>query len=386
MSAAAKVLCPGSRSGPGLRDLAKRNSADTAPRFLSAPELMSPGTGVVLPQLAGIQPELQWVSDDRSLVTLAKRLLELGIAVPGDWPRCGKNPSKYLMATVRRWIERYGASQIRRRFDLHVTVSDTILAYPDRDAEDGKLFLVVDPESAGYVVLKPCFELLESVERQLPATLFRCLVSSLNHWLRVYDYRDAEDRVELLREWATADGNPEEYELPDLDGCTPKCVSERALSVCAIKRLEAETNNAVARGILPAMLRLHDVAKRSKHPKMTEEIREELSDCNPPLPCLLAAFSEHDAVEACFDEEAQSALEMEPQPNLIIPVNVKDSASVRSAFRALRGFCQTVAAASKLMDLLPGNETFVFQEEGNECSSEDRHQPHLPPEAGNSSV
>jgi hypothetical protein len=119
---------------------------------------------------------------------------------------------------------------------------------------------------------------------------------------------------------------------------------------------------------------------------MTEEIREELSDCNPPLPCLLAVSSEHDAVEACFDEEAQNALEMEPQPNLIIPVNVKDSASVRSAFRALRGFCQTVAAASKLMDLLPGNDTFVFQEEGNECSSEDRNQPHLPPEAGNSSV
>ncbi len=174
MAAAAKVLCSGSRSGSSVRELEKRNTADTAPRFLSAAELMRPGTGVVLPQLAEIQAELQWVSDDRSLVTLARRLLELGIAVPEDWPTCGRNPSKYLIATVRRWIERYGASQIQRRFDLHVTVSDAILAYPDKDVEDGKLFLIVDPESAGYVVLKPCFELLESVERQLPTTLFRC--------------------------------------------------------------------------------------------------------------------------------------------------------------------------------------------------------------------
>src|SRR5258708_13240785 len=131
---------------------------------------------------------------------------------------------------------------------VRVTVSDTILAYPDRHAEDGKLFLIVDPESAGYVVLKPCFELLESVERQLPATLFRCLVNSLNRWLRVYDYRDAVDHVELLREWATADGNPEEYELPDVEGCTPKCVRERALSVRAISKLKAKTNNPAVRG------------------------------------------------------------------------------------------------------------------------------------------
>jgi hypothetical protein len=49
MSAAAKVLCPGSRSGSSVRKLAKRNTADTAPRFLTAAELMSPGAGVVLP-------------------------------------------------------------------------------------------------------------------------------------------------------------------------------------------------------------------------------------------------------------------------------------------------------------------------------------------------
>ncbi len=140
------------------------------------------------------------------------------------------------------------------------------------------------------------------------------------------------------------------------------------------------------RAILEAMLRLDALSRRNRSPTITEKIREAISDCNPPLPCLLAVFSVHDAVEGCFDEEAQSALEMEPQPNLIIPIDVGDSASVRSAFRALRGFCQTIAAASRLIDLMPGNENFVFQEEGNERSPEERNQPHFPPEAGNPSL
>ncbi len=45
------------------------------------------------------------------------------------------------------------------------------------------------------------------------------------------------------------------------------------------------------------MLRVNAVSKRFRRPKMPERIQEELSDCNPLLPCLLAVFSEHDAVE-----------------------------------------------------------------------------------------
>jgi hypothetical protein len=248
---------PACRCSPGVRKLEKWNPANTAGRFVTTPELMPPGTGVVIPELGDLQPELQWVSDDRSLVTLAKTLLEPEIAVPRDWSLSRKDPSKYLATTVRRWIERYGGKQIRRRFDLHLTIADTILAYPDRNAAHGKLFLIVDPESAGYVVLKQSFELLESVQPHLPATLFDYLVGSLNRWLRVYDYRDAEDHVEMLREWASVDGSPDEYELPNVETCTPKCVKERSLGICSIKRIQTETSNATVRGILAAMLRLH---------------------------------------------------------------------------------------------------------------------------------
>jgi hypothetical protein len=349
-------------------------------------DLMPRGTGVILPQLARIEPELQWVSDDRSLVTLAKTLVELGIGDPHDWAGCGKNPGKYLVTTARRWSEKHGASLVRRRFDLQLTISDTVLAYPDRHAEDDKLFLVVDPESAGYVVLKPCLELLEAVHPRLPSTFFHTLIGSTNEWMRTYDYRDAEEHLEVLEEWARMDSNPGDYELPDVEGCRPKSLKESPLSNCTTRKMLATTDDPLVRRILAAMLRIDAISKQYRRPKMTASMLEELNDCNPPLPSLLAVFSEHDAVEGCFDEEAQTAYEMEPQPNLIIHMDVASKASVRNAFESLKGFCRTMAAAVSLIDVMPGNQNFVFQDSDHECSPENRDQPHLPAEERNSAL
>jgi hypothetical protein len=91
-----------------------------------------------------------------------------------------------------------------------------------------------------------------------------------------------------------------------------------------------------------------------------DDIGERLSDCNPPLPCLLALFAEADAVEAAFTEEADGMLEVTPEPNLIIPCDPTSTESVRHAFHVLGVACETIAAASKVIDLMPGNDKWVI--------------------------
>jgi hypothetical protein len=66
--------------------------------------------------------------------------------------------------------------------------------------------------------------------------------------------------------------------------------------------------------LLRAVLELRAIARRAERPEFTEEMGEQLMDSNPPLPCLLAAFSQADAVVGCFDDEAQTAMETTPQP------------------------------------------------------------------------
>src|SRR5205814_10636085 len=138
-------------------------------------------------------------------------------------------------------------------------------------------------------------------------------------------------QAESLREWAGSDEHPDGDEVANGERCTPKSLKGHTLGIDGITKVLPATADPAIRRMLRAMLRLNAVAKRYRRPKMTEQIQEELNDCNPPLPCLVAVFSEHDAVEGCFDEESQTAYEMEPQPNLIIPMDIKNAASVKCA-------------------------------------------------------
>src|SRR5208337_5585492 len=99
------------------------------------------------------------------------------------------------------------------------------------------LYLIVDPEAAAFAVLRPTLEFLEKIHPRLPATFFTHFVGSLNRWVRVYDYHDAEERVEMLREWYEDEANLEQYEVPDVEGCVPKCLKERPLSLRSLSEL-----------------------------------------------------------------------------------------------------------------------------------------------------
>ena len=106
---------------------------------------------------------------------------------------------------------------------------------------------------------------------------------------------------------------------------------------------------------MQAALDLTKISRRLRRPEISEETREALMDSNPPLPALLISFKRHDAVSACFDDESQAFLEASPEPNLIVEIDPTDRGGVRRAFDMLAVLCDTMAAASRLAALLPGN-------------------------------
>jgi hypothetical protein len=313
--------------------------------------------------LEKIPIEQRFAADDRELVTLAEILVKSGIADVEGWERSGRDAAKYLSLTLERWACEHGGAAVDRRFDLDLTLSDRLVDYSDERGPEGTLYLIVDPDSAAFVLLKPVLELLETVHPRLPATFLRHLVGSLNRWVRVYDYHDAEDRVEMLREWYEGEENPEQYEVPDIEGCTPKCLREQAMSLRALDQLGRNVTDREVKLLIGGLLELCRVSKQAKRPEFTDEMGEQLMDSNPPLPCLLAAFSSGDAVVGCFDDEAQTAMEVTPQPNLIIPLKLCDPISVKRGFQTLGVVCETLAAASRLIDRMPGNHDGVITRE-----------------------
>ena len=363
MSGTAGILGPVSESGRAVLTLARRQTPAATRRVLTADELMAPPCEVVLPTVEKVPTEQRFSADDREVIGLAEILVKSDIAAVEDWEKSGRDATKYLLLTLQRWVCDHGGASIQHRFDLDLTLSDRLVDYSDERGPEDTLYLIVDPDGAAFVLLKPVLELLETAHPRLPATFLRHFVGSLNRWVRVYDYHDAEERVDMLREWYEGEENPEQYEVPDIEGCTPKCLKEQPLSLRGLERLSERMRNQEAKALVRGLLELCWISKRARRPEFTEEMGEQLMDSNPLLPCLLAAFSSGDAVVGCFDDEAQTAMETTPHPNLIIPLQLSDPTSVRKGFRILGVACDTLAAASRLIDLMPGNDDGVITRE-----------------------
>jgi len=294
---------------------------------------------------------------------LAKALVELDIAVPGDWKRAERDPTSFTRLTLERWIDTHGGPAIRHRFLLSAVISNTPCEWAERDeTKPNQLFLIVEPSEAscGCVTFGPTLELLEKVHPQLPVTLFNLFVGALNRWTRIYDFRDAEERAEMLREWAAQEADADQYEIPDVQGSIPPCMRQTALDEGELARLKAKINDPLAANLVEAAINLGCVSARAERPELGDDIGQQLSDCNPPLPCLLASFVEGDSVVGCFNEEAEGMLEVTPEPNLIIPFDSTHTESVRAAFHVFGVACDTIAAASKVIDLMPGNDRWVI--------------------------
>jgi len=318
------------------------------------------------------------VADDRLGVTLAKALLELDIADPGDWKRACHDPTSFIRITLERWINTHGGSAIRHRFLLSAVISNNPSDWAERDdARANQLFLIVEPSDAtcGCTTFGPTLELLEKVHPQLPATFFQLFVGGLNRWTRVYDYRDAENRVEMLREWVAQEGDADQYEIPDVERSIPPCMRQTTLSKAELAHLKDNINDPLVQTLMNAVLALHHLFAQVERPEFDDNIREQLSDCNPPLPCLLAIFAEGDAITVCFDEEAQGMMEVEPEPNLIIPFDPTDKESVHQTFHTFGVACQTIASASELIDLMPGNDQWIISWHGRSVARVPTNMP-----------
>jgi hypothetical protein len=264
-------------------------------RMAPSGQLMAQGCGLQIPRVDAVPLVHRLVADDRLAVMLAKGLLELDIAVPGDWKRADRDPTSFIRLTLERWIQTHGASAIRHRFLLSAVISNSPCDWAEREeTKPNQLFLIVEPSEAscGCVTFGPTLQGLEKVHPQLPATFFHLFVGALNRWTRVYDYRDAEERAETLREWAAQEPDADQYELPDVAGSIPQCMRQAALDQGELARLKDRINDSTARKLVDAVIALDRVSAEVERPELDDNIGQQLSDCNPPLPCLLAIFEE----------------------------------------------------------------------------------------------
>jgi hypothetical protein len=77
-------------------------------RMASSDQLMAHGSGLVLPRFGPVPAIHRFVADDRLAVMLAKALLELDIAIPGDWKRAERDPTSFISGQTGNQKDRFG--------------------------------------------------------------------------------------------------------------------------------------------------------------------------------------------------------------------------------------------------------------------------------------
>lgn len=313
---------------------------------------------LTIPRLDRIPAEQRLRHGDRGAAAVAASFVRADIGCPEDWKGAEGDPFRFLKLALDRWVSAHGGDESRRRFELTLALSSAVNRYENMPAEgnSGELYFLVEPGSAGYLVIGPAVKLLERIRPRLGATFYHLLIGSLDRWVRVYDYRDALERVEMLRDWYESDPDAGAYEIPDVAGSIPAAMRGRTLQRRTVERLIERLRNRQAKRILTGVLELAGLAEQAERPEVGDNVREALGDSNPPLPALLAVFERGDAIEACFDDEAQSMMEVYPEPTLIIPMDTRRREGIQEAFRLLGAACDTLACASRIISILPGNE------------------------------
>jgi hypothetical protein len=339
---------------------------------------LAPAFTQALPALGRIPTAYNHELRAELLYDLCGALVREGLAGPELWRKCEGSSVVFAQRAIMESIGEQRWNLLQRNVEYHLSVSDVA----ERDGEEtilgrGRLAVTIECSGSGYLKIGPAIEALEEEAEGLGTAFYWTLTYALYRVMRIYNHDEALAYEERMREYAEADEESREhYEFPEVEKALPECI-QRTLKkeedhptfVRNARRLLAKHRRGKYRSWM-AHLRNID---RFSRVKMASDarFREDGGYDSIPLPSLLVAFKDHDAVVACFDEESQSMLEGSAEPTLGLVFSPQNPEEVKWAIRVVRRF---VALNIELFEMV---EEFQAWEKRDAGTHLDRGEPSL---------
>jgi hypothetical protein len=302
---------------------------------------LAPAAALSLPSLAGVLSSYEHYDGDARLFAFLRRLAELGIAVtaPAEIEKLRTSPLAYAEASLVSWVSAQGGEMIDGNIEYYLDISvtqDGQLAGADAQQP---LLITVAAEQCGYMVAGPALEALHSEAKGLGFAFYHVLSASLAKWVRVYDYTDArncEDGMKQMREMDDEQSR-EQYEIPDVEAAIPAFLRKARLKVARSDlSLLRKHQSGKFGGWIRRLLEIHRLAQLPA----AGDVRELMSSYYDQscLPSLLVVFNKNDTIEGCFDDEAQCWPEASSEPCLAVAFDPADAGQTAAAIRSLETF------------------------------------------------
>ena len=296
------------------------------------------------------------------LYDLCAALVRQGLGGPETWRKCGESAVVFAQRAIMESIGEERWNLLQRNVEYHLSVSDVA----ERDGEDkllgnGRLAVTIECSGCGFLKIGPAIAALEAESPGLGAAFYWTLTYALYRVMRIYNHDDALQYEERMHEYAEDDEkNREQYEFPEVEKALPECIQKtltsedhRAFTLRARRLL---LNHR--RGRYHSWIERVRTIERLARVQLPTDVhfREDGGYDSIPLPSLLVAFKEHDAVVACFDEESQYMLEGSAEPTLGVVFSPQKPEDVRRALRVAGRFIAINYELFQLVECLAESE------------------------------
>ena len=312
------------------------------------------------------------------LYDLCTALVREGLGGPDTWRKCEESAVVFAQLAIIESIGEERWNLLQRNVEYHLSVSD-VAEQRGEDAVlgNGQLAVTIECSGSGFLKIGPAIAALEEEAEGLGAAFYWTLTFALYRVMRIYNHDDALEYEERMKEYAEDDDtNREQYEFPKVEKALPECIQKtltsedhRAFTLSARRLLRKHERGRYRSWIE----RLHTIERLSRVRLPTAlHFREDGGYDTIPLPSLLVAFKENDAIVACFDEEGQYMLEGNAEPTVGVVFSPQGAEDVRRAVRVVGRF---VALNCELFQLV---ETLAEWERIRHAGTDlDRGEPSL---------
>ncbi len=264
-----------------------------------------------------------------------------GLALRQSGPIAAGLQVNFAKSAIMNRIGTGNGDLLARNIEYYLQVSD--VAAPDEPLEFGKLAVSISCGGCGYLKIGPALESLESEAIGLGAAFYWTLIQSLYRVMRIYDYSDAEQYEERLKEYAEAENEESrgQYEFPEVERALPECIRKTLKDHpdhwrLNNRRMLIRHRNGRHKKWIEHVLTIAKLARTASNTQDPSEYSGYYDEA--PLPSLLVVFEDHDAISACFDEESQYMLEGSSEPSLCAVFSPTDQEEFSKAIRAVERF------------------------------------------------
>jgi hypothetical protein len=338
---------------------------------------LAPTFGQALPSLADVRAEYSHEVNAELVYELCAALVREGLGTVETWKKSGDNVLAFAQHAMMSGIGAERGDLIQRNVEYHLEVSDQLgRAGSETELESGQLVVTVECGGSGYFRIGPALDALEAEAEGLGAAFYWALTFALYRVMRIYNHDDALMYEERMRDYAAEDDedNRGQYEFPEVEKALPVYIQKTLKRECPdLKMRDRDLLRRFRSGRYGSWIeRLRRIQRLSRLPlKQSREYLELGYYDEPPLPSLLVAFKEHDAITACFDEEGQYMMEGTAEPTVCVVFSPRKPDEVRRTLRIVERF---IALNCELFELI---EEVQGWEKSYASTSVNRGEPSL---------